>query len=84
MKHLYDYMLARYGKQDAEPNLYMMIEELREKIVVLEEKYEGALLDIKRLEEENIETTNCLYEISNSVQAVDNRIDILFGEQNVA
>jgi hypothetical protein len=77
MKHLYDYMLARYGKQDAEPNLYMMIEELREKIVVLEEKYEGALRDIRRLEEENIETTNVLYEIMHSVDAVDARIDIV-------
>jgi hypothetical protein len=77
MKHLYDYMIARYGKQDAEPNLYMMIEELREKIVVLEEKYEGALRDIRRLEEENIETTNVLYEIMHSVDAVDARIDIV-------
>jgi uncharacterized protein YfkK (UPF0435 family) len=84
MKHLYDYMLARYGKQDAEPNLYMMIEELRQKVQVLEEKYEGALLDIRRLEEENIETTNCIYELQNDIESVDNRIDILFGEQNVA
>lgn len=84
MKHLYDYMLARYGKQDIEPNLYMMIQELQQKVQVLEEKYQGALLDIKRLEEENIETTNCLYELGNSLEAVDNRIDILFGEQNVA
>lgn len=84
MKHLYDYMLARYGKQNEEPNLYMMIEELRQKVEVLEEKYEGALQDIRRLEEENIETTNVLYEIGSSVEAVDNRIDILFGEQNVA
>jgi hypothetical protein len=77
MKNIYDYMIARYGKQDAEPNLYMMIEELREKIVVLEEKYEGALQDIERLEEENIETTNVLYEIMHSVDAVDARIDIV-------
>jgi uncharacterized protein YfkK (UPF0435 family) len=84
MKHLYDYMLARYGKQDAEPNLYMMIEELRQKVEVLEEKYEGALLDIRRLEEENIETTNCIYELQTNIESVDNRIDILFGEQNVA
>lgn len=77
MKNIYDYMIARYGKQDAEPNLYMMIEELREKIVVLEEKYEGALQDIKRLEEENIETTNVLYEVMHSIDAVDARIDIV-------
>jgi hypothetical protein len=34
-------------------------------------------MDIKRLEEENVETTNCLYEIYNSISAVDRRIDIL-------
>ena len=43
----------------------------------LEQKYEGALMDIKRLEEENVETTNCLYEIMHSVDAVDARIDIV-------
>ena len=30
-----------------------------------------------KLEEENVETTNTLYEIMNSVDAVDARIDIL-------
>jgi len=32
---------------------------------------------IVRLEEENVETTNTLYEIMHSVDAVDARIDIL-------
>lgn len=57
--------------------LLKRIEELEERISTLEQKYEGALLNIKRLEEENIETTNCLYENSNSIDAVDRRIDIL-------
>lgn len=35
---------------------------------------------IKNLEEENVETTNTLYEIMESVRAVDARIDILAGE----
>jgi len=35
---------------------------------------------IKYLEEENIETSNCLYELDNSIQAVDARIDILAAE----
>ncbi len=83
MKKMYDYLISRYGKENYQPNLYMMIEELQEKVKVLENKYQGALLDIKRLEEENIETSNLLYEIMNSVDAVDNRIDILFGEKNV-
>jgi len=43
---------------------------LGERISILEER-------IVRLEEENIETTNVLYEILNSIQAVDHRIDIL-------
>jgi hypothetical protein len=81
MKNVYDYLVARYGQRNAEPNLYMMISELEEKVKVLEEKYCDALRDIKRLEEENIETTNCIYEIQNSIDAVDNRIDILYGEQ---
>ena len=60
---------------------------LEERITILEnlvkelqEKYQGALMDIKRLEEENIETSNCLYELYNSTEAIDRRIDILFEE----
>lgn len=37
---------------------------------------------IEKLEQENIETTNALYELQNSINAVDNRIDILFSERN--
>jgi hypothetical protein len=51
--------------------------DLYSKINELEEKYKGLLMDIKHLEEENIETTNVLYQIMNSVEAVDARIDIL-------
>jgi Holliday junction resolvase-like predicted endonuclease len=49
---------------------------------VLEEKYQGALEDIKHLEEENIETTNTLYEIMHDIDAVDARIDILHTHNN--
>jgi hypothetical protein len=80
MKNVYDYLISRYGKENYEPNLYMMIEELQKRVLVLEEKYRDALVDIKRLEEENIELTNCNYELQNSIEAVDHRIDILFGE----
>jgi archaellum component FlaC len=81
MSNLYDYLISKYGKENYQPNLYMMIEELQEKVKVLEEKYEGALNDIKRLEESNIETSNLFYEIQNSIEAVDNRIDILYGDK---
>jgi hypothetical protein len=57
--------------------LLKKIEELEERVNVLEEKYMGSLMDISRLEEENVETTNTLYEIMHSVDAVDARIDIL-------
>jgi peptidoglycan hydrolase CwlO-like protein len=81
MNNVYDYLIARYGKENYQPNLYMMIEELQNKVRVLEEKYDSALQDIKRLEEENIETSNVLYELMNSIDAVDNRIDILYGDK---
>ena len=77
MKNFYDYMISRYGNQNTSPNLYQMMQELEGKINVLEEKYKGALDDIKRLEEENIETTNVLYEVMHSIDAVDARIDIV-------
>ena len=32
---------------------------------------------VEKLEEENVETTNVLYELGNSVNAVDARIDIV-------
>jgi len=47
------------------------------RVAELEEKYLGLMMDVKRLEEENIETTNTLYEIMHSIEGVDTRIDIL-------
>ena len=41
------------------------------------DKIEELELKIEKLEEENIETSNCLYVLSNSIDAVDARIDIL-------
>lgn len=40
------------------------------KLIELQERIEA-------LEEENIETSNCLYELNNHIEAVDARIDIL-------
>jgi len=48
------------------PSIFQIVEKLEERI--------------KKLEEENIETTNTLYEIMNSIEAVDVRIDIITGE----
>jgi hypothetical protein len=77
MKNFYDYMIARYGNQNASPSLHQMMQELEVRVNVLEEKYKGALEDIKLLEEENIETTNVLYELMENIRAVDARIDIV-------
>lgn len=44
-----------------------------EKLLELEKR-------IVALEEENVETSNCLYELGNSIDAVDSRIDILTAE----
>jgi hypothetical protein len=52
-----------------EIDLYAKISELEQRIV--------------KLEDENIETTNCLYELGNSVNAVDARIDIILNTPNI-
>jgi hypothetical protein len=49
------------------------------KVLLLEER-------VKKLEEENVETSNTLYELMNSIEAVDDRIDIVannFSKNNV-
>lgn len=38
---------------------------------------------IEKLEYENVETTSTLYELQNSIEAVDSRIDIITGEKFV-
>jgi hypothetical protein len=69
----------KWGLSDK--SLEERITSLESLVVELQEKYQGALLDIKRLEEENIETSNCLYEMMHSIEAVDARIDILTAEK---
>lgn len=50
-------------------SLLDLIQSLETRIVGLEERYKNALLDIHRLEQENIATTNALYELENRVLA---------------
>ena len=78
------YKLIAYDEHDNEHCLVGLCSSLAKQVVILEErittleqKYEGALMDIKRLEEENVETTNCLYELMENIRAVDARIDIV-------
>ena len=47
---------------------------------VIYQKLEELEDRIKILEEENVETSNLLYEIMNSMEAIDRRIDIVFEE----
>ena len=72
-------MIHKFIKWFISPSQKPIIEDIDiySKLIELEEKYNGLLLDVKRLEEENVETTNTLYELMNSIDAVDTRIDIL-------
>jgi hypothetical protein len=60
-----------------------LIVDINQRVNILEEKYKGALLDIKRLEQENIELTNSLYESENKLQSqIDNIHPVTYNLQN--
>jgi len=65
-------MIHKFIKWFVTPSPKPIVEEvdLYAKIVELENR-------IANLEEENVETSNSLYELGNSIEAVDTRIDIL-------
>lgn len=65
-------MIRKFIKWFITPSQKPIVEDvdLYAKIVELENR-------IANLEEENIETSNSLYELGNSIDAVDVRIDIL-------
>ena len=64
--------LHNWGYEEQVP-----IDDVYDRLAALEQKYYRALEDIKRLEEENIETTNILYELMENIRAIDARIDIV-------
>ena len=72
-------MIKKFIKWFISPTKKPIVEDVDvySKLIQLEEKYNSLLLDVKRLEDENIETTNVLYQVMNSVDAIDARIDIL-------
>ena len=53
------------------------MDDVYKRLIDLEQKYEALLHDVVRLEEENVELTNELYRMENSL---DSRIDILYNE----
>ena len=69
-------MIRKFIKWFFAPSSKLIVEDidLYAKLVELEDR-------IANLEDENIETTNVLYELGNSIDAVDVRIDILTAEK---
>lgn len=65
-------MIKKFVKWFITPNKKPIIEDIDvySKIVELEER-------ILHLENENVETSNCIYELHNHIDAVDARIDII-------
>ena len=57
------------------------MDDIYKRISDLEIKMEKILKSVEKLEEENIETTNILYEHMNSISGLDRRIDILNDEK---
>ncbi len=65
-------MIRKFIKWFISPNEKPIVEEVDvySKLIELQER-------IETLEAENVENSNCFYELSNSIDAVDARIDIL-------
>jgi hypothetical protein len=65
-------MIKKFIKWFISPNEKPIVEEvdIYAKLTELQERIEA-------LEAENVENSNCFYELSNSIDAVDARIDIL-------
>jgi hypothetical protein len=69
-------MIRRFVDWFFAPSQKLIVEEIDtySKLIELQDR-------ITALEAENVETSNCLYELMNSIDAVDARIDILTAEQ---
>ena len=63
IKDFINWFFTSTEKFDVEDDVYSKLLELEERI--------------EALEAENVENSNCFYELSNSIDAVDARIDIL-------
>ena len=63
-------MIRKFIKWFVSPNDKQVAEDVYSKLIELQERIEA-------LEAENVENSNCFYELSNCIDAVDARIDIL-------
>ena len=58
-------------------------ESIDDRLKILEEKYDCLLMDVQRLECENIELTNALYEFENrTLSEIDRRLPTTYNLQN--
>jgi hypothetical protein len=65
----------KWGKLDDTP-----VDDIYDRLSNLEVLVKDLELRIEELQRENVETSNCLYEIMNTTEAIDRRIDIVFEE----
>jgi uncharacterized protein YaaN involved in tellurite resistance len=63
-------MIRKFIRWFISPNEKQITEDVYSKLIELQERIES-------LESESVENSNCFYELSNSIDAVDARIDIL-------
>lgn len=63
-----NYELLVTDNDENKHSLVGLCTSLAKEVVALEEKYKCLLLDVQRLEEENVELTNSLYEVENRLQ----------------
>lgn len=93
-KNLFDYNFSEHTEETtkyfidkitgSEYNISDLIILLSNQIEELDEKYKGLLNDVKRLEEENVELTNSLYELENRLDAkIDNIHPVVYNLQEV-
>lgn len=63
-------MIRKFIKWFMSPSETIVADDVYSKLIELQERIES-------LEAENVENSNCFYELSNCIDAVDARIDIL-------
>ena len=63
-------MISKFIKWFMSPTETIVADDVYSKLIELQERVEA-------LEAENVENSNCFYELSNCIDAVDARIDIL-------